>query len=152
MERSSTSGGAQPSANRTVEYPNCFGCGGANPSGLRLVLRTEDRSVVAEFTPERRHEGWPGIVHGGVIAALLYEVMENWPYLNGTVAMMRHMRSDLVSPAKVGEPLRAESWLLASEDREMSVAARLTVCDRTIANGTASLVALGDEQRTRLGI
>ena len=45
------------------------------------------------------HQGWPGIVHGGIISSLLYEVMENWPYMNGTVTMMRSMDTRLRKPA-----------------------------------------------------
>ena len=134
------------------DYPNCFGCGTDNYSGLRLDLKLGGEYLTTEFTPQRRHEGWPGIVHGGVIAAILYEVMENWPYLNGVTTMMRSMNTRLVSPAAVGEPMRAVSWLKERDGRDLSVGGRLTAAGRTIAEGTASLVELSYEQRQRLGI
>ena len=137
---------------RPLEYPNCFGCGQSNSSGLRLDMKIDGEHLTTEFVPERRHEGWPGIVHGGVIAAILYEVMENWPYLNGITTMMRRMDTRLISPAKIGETIQAMSWLDERDGRELSIGGRLTGAGRTIAEGNASLVALSPEQRQRIGI
>lgn len=133
-------------------YSNCFGCGADNPSGLRLELELQGDQLTTEFMPERQHEGWPGIVHGGVIATILYEIMENWAYLNGITSMMRSMETSLIAPARIGEVIRAVSWLNEREGRELSVAGRLTAVNRTIAEGTASLVELSPQQRQRLGI
>jgi hypothetical protein len=36
-------------------YPYCFGCGSANPKGLRLQHRTEGEYLVTEFTPQDEH-------------------------------------------------------------------------------------------------
>ena len=130
-------------------YPNCFGCGDENPHGLRLKMEIENGELRADFTPAPHHQGWPGIVHGGIIAALLYEAMENWTYLNGIVTMMRSMSTRLIAPAKVGRPIRATSWQVSREGREISVAAKLECDGKTIAEGRASLVEL-DERRRRL--
>ena len=69
------------------------------------------------------HQGWPGIVHGGIISSLLYEVMENWPYMNGTVTMMRSMDTRLRRPASTARSITATSWLESRDGREMVVAA-----------------------------
>ena len=143
---------SESSQSRGSNHPNCFGCGADNPSGLRLQLMLEGDQLTTEFIPERRHEGWPGIVHGGVIAAILYEVMENWAYLNGITSMMRSMDTELKAPARIGEAIRAVSWLNDRDGRELSVAGRLSVVNRTIAEGTASLVELSPQQRRRIGI
>ena len=107
------------------QYPNCFGCGHENPYGLRLDMKIEGDELRTDFTPAPHHQGWPGIVHGGIISALLYEVMENWTYLNGIVTMMRSMDARLRTPAKIGRPIRATSWLVSREGREIYVAAKL---------------------------
>ena len=117
-----------------------------------MDMRLDGERVVAEFAAEKRHEGWPGIVHGGIIHALLYEVSENWAYLNGIVTMMRGMSSRLVSPAKVGETILATSWLDQRDGREMTVHSRLEVDGRAVAEGNASLVELSEGQRQRLGM
>jgi len=135
------------------EYPNCFGCGQENPAGLALRFEHDGDRLRARFLPEVRHEGWPGIVHGGIIAALLYEIMENLPYHQGTVAMMRGMDARLKAPAKIGQELRVESWLDDRSGREIAVKSQLRAPDGSlIAQGTASLVALDQKQIERLGV
>jgi acyl-coenzyme A thioesterase PaaI-like protein len=49
----------------------CFGCGPANPKGLRIKSRVEGEKVVADFTPEPHHEAFPGVLNGGIIGSLL---------------------------------------------------------------------------------
>ena len=54
----------------------CFGCGHANDRGLRMVFtRTGKHSVESRFKAEPHLCGAPDVVHGGVQAALLDEVM-----------------------------------------------------------------------------
>ncbi|MDP7212115.1 MAG: hypothetical protein QF413_00310, partial [Dehalococcoidia bacterium] len=56
-------------------YPHCYRCGSENSTGLHLELEFDGQELHSEFTPLDQHEGYPGIVHGGVISSLLYEVM-----------------------------------------------------------------------------
>ena len=57
-------------------YEGCFGCGLANPIGLNLngFSRNGDEVRVG-FTPQRDHAGFNDVVHGGIIATALDEVM-----------------------------------------------------------------------------
>lgn len=61
--------------NDTTDYQRCFVCGQRNPYGLHLVFRQEDDSIVADFQPREEHQGFPGIIHGGIIASLLDETL-----------------------------------------------------------------------------
>jgi len=62
--------GKQPNANE------CFVCGIQNEKGLKAFFyETEQKEVVAVFTPHRLHQGYPGRLHGGVAASLLDETM-----------------------------------------------------------------------------
>ncbi len=136
-----------------TKYPNCFGCGDSNPIGLRLKYRREGDRLRTEFMPGDDHQGWPGIVHGGIIASLLYEVMENFPYYRGIKVMMKRMETRFRRPAHTGEIIVATSWLTEGEGREMSVLGALNGQDgRVIAEGKADLVALRKDQIERLGI
>ena len=129
---------------RAREHSGCFGCGRDNPRGLGLEMRVEGETLTADFTPSPHHEGWRGILHGGIICALLYEVMENWGCLNGAPTMARSVDARLVKPARIGRPLTATAWLESRNGREMRVAARLTAAGgATIAEGGADLVEVG---------
>ena len=99
----------------------------------------------ASFTPQEVHQDWPGTVHGRIITALLYK--------QGTITMMRGMEAKLGSPASVGKNLLAESWLEERSGRELSVHSELTDEDgKLIAQGSASLVVLSQEQIDRMGM
>jgi len=54
-------------------YPSitCFGCGQANPKGLRLRSYPQGDAVVARFTPWPEHDNGFGYLNGGIIATLL---------------------------------------------------------------------------------
>ena len=135
------------------KYPDCFGCGESNPIGLRLKYHSEGDRLLTEFMPGDDHQGWPGIVHGGIIASLLYEVMENLPYYRGIKVMMRGMETKFRRPAHTGEIIVATSWLSKDDGREMSVLGALNERNgRVIAEGKADLVALREDQIERLGI
>lgn len=61
----------------------CFGCGPANPEGLRLCSfpspdgADDGHEVVAEWTPGPNHRSFPGILNGGIIGTLL-DCQSNW--------------------------------------------------------------------------
>lgn len=55
----------------------CFGCGPANPKGLRIKSRVEGDAVVLDWTPEPHHEAFPGFVNGGIIG-VLFDCHCNW--------------------------------------------------------------------------
>ncbi len=56
-----------------IDY--CFVCGKKNPIGLHAVVRREKDKIIGEFISKKEHEGPRGLVHGGIITALLDEVM-----------------------------------------------------------------------------
>jgi len=54
---------------------SCFVCGESNAAGLRLRLQTDGRIVQTQFSPKPEHTGFKGVMHGGLIATVLDEVM-----------------------------------------------------------------------------
>lgn len=94
------------------QQPNakhCFVCGVNNPYGLRMrFFETENEEVHARYSIPERFQGYPGIAHGGVIAAMLDEVGSRTffrgspPRLVVTAKMSVRYRR----PVPVGVPLR----------------------------------------------
>lgn len=61
---------------RTLPHTHsCFVCGESNPAGLKLRFETDGRIVQTRFTPRAEHIGFKHVVHGGIIATLLDEIM-----------------------------------------------------------------------------
>jgi len=97
----------------------CFGCGQANPIGLRLeFLLAEDGRVVCFASIPQTFEGPPGFVHGGIIATLLDEAMSKAVRSHGLVAMTRHMEVDYQRPVPSSTMIRIEGRKTHSEGRK----------------------------------
>ena len=60
-----------------LKQPNsrhCFVCGLENPIGLHMhFYETAPDEVTAEYTAPEDYQGYPGILHGGITAAILDE-------------------------------------------------------------------------------
>jgi uncharacterized protein (TIGR00369 family) len=104
----------------------CFGCGQANPAGLRLeFLLAEDSSVVSFPTVPDSFEGPPGFLHGGIIATLLDEAMSKAVRARGLTTMTRQMEIDYLRPVPSGTPIRIEGRVVRSEGRKHWTEARI---------------------------
>jgi len=64
-------------------FPYCFACGESNPIGLHLKFTKKDLLVEAVFSPSDFHQGYPNIVHGGIVTTLLDEAMAYALEFNG---------------------------------------------------------------------
>jgi len=54
---------------------NCFICGVENPVGLHLhFYETEPGVIESEYIAPEHFEGYPGVLHGGIVAAILDEI------------------------------------------------------------------------------
>lgn len=53
----------------------CFVCGAANPWGLHLAPQGLEGRGSLRFSPERKHQGFAGVLHGGLVATLFDETM-----------------------------------------------------------------------------
>ncbi len=62
---------------RYAPATRCFGCGPANPDGLRIRSFARGGEVVCVWTPERRHEAFDGALNGGIIGTL-FDCHCNW--------------------------------------------------------------------------
>ncbi len=63
--------------NKQPNSLHCFVCGVENKAGLQMAFyETPDHpiGVVAEYCVPERFQGYPGVVHGGIVAAMLDEV------------------------------------------------------------------------------
>jgi acyl-coenzyme A thioesterase PaaI-like protein len=61
-----------------LKLPNsshCFVCGLENQQGLHLNFYQEGDAVVVNHVVPDRFQGYPGVVHGGIVASMLDEVL-----------------------------------------------------------------------------
>ncbi len=58
-----------------AKYSGCFVCGDHNEHGLQARFYYDGEKAVTEVVADEVFEGYRGIYHGGIMAALLDEVM-----------------------------------------------------------------------------
>ena len=124
----------------TVKSPTmCFCCGKENPIGLKLDFTWDDGTARAELTPTELHQGWAGIVHGGIISCLLDEGLTYAAYFAGLDCVTAKMQVRLKRPAMVGEPLTIISSIVKKTRRLVETHATVSLKDGTpVAEATAT--------------
>jgi uncharacterized protein (TIGR00369 family) len=111
----------------------CFACGVANPKGLHLTFRFEGDEYVCDFTPQKEYQGWTDIVHGGIVATVLDEVMTRLLWETGLNAVTAELNVRLKRPVPIGQPAAARARLVSSRKRVYETEAELTLADGTVA-------------------
>ncbi len=89
----------------------CFACGTENPGGLHLVFERGGRGVVAFFTPERRHQGYKGVVHGGIISTILDEAMAHAAIKACHYPVTAEISVRFRGALSVGQKVQVEGWI-----------------------------------------
>jgi len=146
--------------------PACWGCGD-NPDGLHLPVPQDEglERYTARFAFGERHQGGPGIVHGGLVAAALDEacgLLATWYRFPAVTARIfvryRH-------PVPINRTLELESWLTGERGRRLHVDAALREGGEILAQARSALLhvplehflvtpegrAAGEAWRLRLG-
>ena len=83
----------------------CFVCGTDNPIGLRLSFRAHQDGVQATFVPTDLHVGYRGLVHGGILAALVDDALANIWFVRGQMAVTGKIEVRFRRPVRPGDHL-----------------------------------------------
>jgi acyl-coenzyme A thioesterase PaaI-like protein len=117
-----------------VKQPNskqCFVCGLENPIGLKMQFYISGQGeVTAEYTVPEQYQGYPGIVHGGVVASMLDEVLGRAHMVGGNSDNSRFMYTARMTVryrqhVPIGEPLRIIGCAL--KNRSNSATSKATI-------------------------
>lgn len=130
---------------------NCFGCGPDNAAGLHLHYARERETVHATLTLDARHEGAPGLAHGGALAAILDDVQGGVLVAMRQRAVTAKLEVNYVAPVVLGRELRVEAWLAGVEGRKIRLVGRVRDGERTVASGLGLFIAVDREHFVRAG-
>lgn len=123
---------------------HCFVCGFENPVGLKLrFVNNEDGSVQTTLAAPDHFQGYPGVLHGGIVATVLDETM-------GRAAMNADPNRFLVTvkvEIKYRQPVPTEQRVTVvariekDRGRLANVSGRVILPDGTVAVEATGLMA-----------
>ena len=135
-----------------IKQPNsrhCFACGLANPIGLKLKFyETAPGEVTVDHIVSDDYQGYPGVVHGGVVAAMLDEVAGRTQMGGDPPRFMFTARLDIRYRQNVptGQPLRMVGRAGKVKKRTATASAQLFGPDGSLlAEAEALLVNVPDD-------
>ena len=129
---------------------NCFACGMENPIGLKLTMYgdPETGQVMCDYTIPKIYEGYPGIAHGGIVAALLDEVISRVYMVADHNRFMytAKLTSRFRKHVPVEQPLHMTGAFIKDRGRTAEAEAKVFGPDgELLAEGEALLIALSPE-------
>ena len=129
----------------------CFACGRANPIGLHLDYDVSRSSARTRFVPRREHTGYDGLVHGGIVTALLDETMGWAIFHQGVWGVTARITVTFRRPISVGDEL-AVSGSITKETRR-AIETHGDVRDAAgdlLAEADATFLVMPEERRREL--
>ena len=127
---------------------HCFLCGLGNPIGLKLSFyEDDDNRVVTHYVPETNYQGYPGVLHGGIICALLDETIGRTLVRHDIWAMTVELSVRFCKPVPLGEPITVVGEIVRLRSRTMEGRGEVRLSDGTVAaTGEAKYIRLNEEQ------
>ena len=130
--------------NRQPNSNMCFVCGRNNPVGL--YMRFDDNGedeVRSEYTVAERYQGYPGIVHGGVLAAMLDEAVARVSMIGDPHHFMMSVKLEVLyrQPVPVETPVTVKGQILRLRGRLGKAVGQIILADGTVACEVAITLA-----------
>jgi acyl-coenzyme A thioesterase PaaI-like protein len=134
------------------EWSMCFACGQENPIGLKLKFTWDGKTARAEFTPDKFHQGWSGVIHGGIISCILDEAMSYAALFEGVTSLTAKMQTRFRRPLQIGEPLIISASVTKKTRRLVETEAEMHLGDGTpVADSTATMFILSQRKEGAKG-
>ena len=129
----------------------CFMCGKQNDIGLKMEWynNPEKNQIEAEVIIPDQFNGYPGVAHGGIIAAILDEtagraVMIDGDFENLFVTLKLDVTYRKITPTNI--PLTVSGWIIQGSGKRKKVGAELKLQDGTVTAECQALVTRPPKQ------
>ena len=130
--------------NKQPNSDYCFVCGRKNPKGLYMSFYDNGANeVVSEYTVSDEFQGYPGVVHGGVVAAMLDEVVCRVAMIEDHHHFMMSVKLELKyrHPVPTGVNLRVVGQIKRLRGRLGKATGEVILPDGTMAVESALILA-----------
>ncbi len=127
---------------RRCAHPGCVVCNEGNEHGLRLDFKlNHDGAVTAEFALNKLFEGYPAMLHGGIICMILDGAMTNCLFAHDCVAVTGDLHVRFRHPVHTNQPAVVRAWIHRSVSSFYEMKAEIS------QNGQLTTTAVGKFMR-----
>ncbi len=124
---------------------DCFICGVKNVAGVKVAFYEvddgeQDREILARFTGQSQHQGYPGRMHGGVIMGILDETIgrainidDEDPAVPSVWGVTGEFTLRFQKPVPLDVELTARGRIIEEKDRIFDGTGELYLPDGTVA-------------------
>lgn len=144
--------GEQAFTNIQPNSEMCFGCGRSNPIGLYMKFWDDGvDQVLSEYTVAERYQGYPGLVHGGVLATMLDEAVARVSFIGDPHHFMVSVKLQVSfrHPVPVETPVRVVGRIIKLRGRLGKAVGEIILPDGTVAaDAECTLADIPDELLT----
>ncbi len=125
---------------------HCFVCGLDNDYGLKLSFYQEESgAVVVDYVVPDHYQGYPGVVHGGIVTTLMDEVIGRVLMTEDPIRFMftAKLTTRYRRPVPTGKPIRIVGRVIKDRGRMAEAKAELFGPDgELLAEAEGVMVAL----------
>ncbi len=147
-----TVGDGRASAGLPTHHDYCYVCGPHNPAATGVTFRRTAKQVIGDVQLDHRHQGVPGLAHGGVIAALVDEAAGSLLIAQGLRFVTAHLDVEYIAPVPTGQPLTITARLEHAQGRKHTVISELRSGTTLLATGRVLFVTVPIDHFISLGV
>ena len=127
-----------------ASHKSCIACGDTQANAISLGLKfqsSENNIVQCRYKVQAEHQGYQGILHGGVAAMLVDAAMVNWLQIHGiTRAMTAELNLRYHQTVAVGEQVDVEAKLVEQRHKIYRLKAKLSVSQQIRVSAEAKFI------------
>lgn len=122
----------------------CFACGALNPIGLHMEVSYLENKATSRLALKREFQGWNDIVHGGVVATILDEIMAHAVMHYVGKSVTTSLQITYRAPLHVGQEIQAAGYVVEQKSRAAVARGEIRVTDngKVIAAGESRFLLL----------
>jgi acyl-coenzyme A thioesterase PaaI-like protein len=126
-------------ATRAALHRHCVVCGEA-PCSLGLAFEIEGERVAAEFSGGAGYQGYDGMLHGGVISAMLDAAMTHCLFARGLRGVTGELNVRFRRPVETDRPVRVSAELTDAREPLYYLRAELRQDGKMMASAKAKFI------------